>query len=46
MLETIRELALEKLELSEEAEQLRCRHAEYLLEMPTFVTAWDDRHLS
>jgi predicted ATPase/class 3 adenylate cyclase len=32
MLETIRALALEKLELLDEAEQLRRRHAEYLLE--------------
>ena len=32
MLETIRELALEKLELLDDAEQLRRRHAEYLLE--------------
>jgi predicted ATPase/DNA-binding SARP family transcriptional activator len=33
MLETIRELALEKLELLEDAEQLRRRHAEYLLQL-------------
>jgi predicted ATPase/class 3 adenylate cyclase len=32
MLETIRELALEKLELLDDAEQLRRRHAEYLFE--------------
>jgi predicted ATPase/Tfp pilus assembly protein PilF len=32
MLETIRELALEKLELLDDAEQLRRRHAEYVLE--------------
>jgi predicted ATPase/DNA-binding SARP family transcriptional activator/class 3 adenylate cyclase len=32
MLETVRELALEKLEPREDAEQLRHRHAEYLLE--------------
>ena len=35
MLETIRELALEKLELLDDVEQLRRRHAEYLLELPT-----------
>jgi predicted ATPase len=33
MLETIRELALEKLELLDDAEQLRRRHAEYLIEV-------------
>jgi predicted ATPase len=42
MLETIRQLALEKLELREDAEQLRRRHAEYLLEfLPTIETAGD-----
>ena len=46
MLETIRELALEKLELLEDAERLRHRHAEYLLDFIPAYAGTDDAALT